>query len=435
MRNAPATPARRSIRRHVLLSSLAVIVLVGGIGGLAVGTELAGAVIASGTIIVDGHIKKVQHLTGGLVGEIHVKDGDSVKAGQVVIRLDDTVARANLAIVSKNLDELSARVSRLEAERDGRDSVTFDPNLVGRSAEPDLSRAIRGELRMFESRRTAREGQKAQLSERIHQLNEQIDGLVLQAEAKADEIVLIGEELVGVEQLWRKNLVAIQRVVALRREKTRIRGERGQLLSGIAQARGRISETELQIIQIDQDLRSEVAKDLRDAQAKIGELQERNIAARDQLERIEIRAPQDGIVHELSVHTIGGVVEQADTLMQIVPDSAILSVEVRVSPQDIDQLLLGQDTVLRLTAFNQRTTPELMGDVTFIAADAVTDPRSGVQFYPVRIAIREDAEGLGTLKLVPGMPVDSFIQTKQRTVLSYLTKPLADYVVQAFRHD
>jgi HlyD family secretion protein len=339
-------------------------------------------------------------------------------------------------MVSKSLDELAARQSRLEAERDGLAQITIPSGLKGRINEPDLASIVQGESHLFETRREARAGQKAQLKERIAQLQEQIDGTSLQASAKADEIQLIQDELTGVEQLWRKNLVPISRVTALKREETRLRGERGQLISNIAQARGRISETALQIIQVDQDLRSEVSKELREVQAKIAELVERKIAAEDQLKRIDIRAPQDGLVHQSVVHTVGGVINAGEPLMLIVPETDELSIEVKISPQDIDQLQPGLDTVLRLSAFSQRTTPELKGRVSLIAADLVTDQRSGQQYYPVRVAFAEgERERLGALKLVPGMPVEGLIQTGYRTVFSYLTKPVTDNMMKAFREE
>ena len=436
MKTVAKSNARSSIRRHTLLAMSSAFFLVGGLGGWAAVTELSGAVVAPGSIVVDSHVKKVQHPTGGVVGEIYARDGDRVRAGDVVIRLDETVARANLAMVSKSLDELAARQARLEAERDGMAQVAFPPALRSRLHEPELAGLLQGENRLFETRREARAGQKAQLKERIAQLQEQIDGLNLQASAKGDEIKLIQDELAGVEQLWRKNLVPITRVTALRREETRLRGERGQLISNVAQAKGRISETELQIFQIEQDLRSEVSKELREVQAKISEFVERKITAEDQLKRIDIRAPQDGLVHQSVVHTVGGVINASEPLMLIVPESDELSIEVKVSPQDIDQLQPGLDTVLRLSAFNQRTTPELKGKVSLIAADLVTDQRSGQQFYPVRVAFADgERERLGALKLVPGMPVEGLIQTGYRTVFSYLTKPIADNMAKAFREE
>jgi HlyD family secretion protein len=436
MKSSNKAGARAAIRRYSLLGLSSAFFLVGGLGGWAAVTELSGAVVAPGSIVVDSHVKKVQHPTGGVVGEILARDGDRVRAGDVVIRLDETLARANLAMVSKSLDELAARQSRLEAERDGLERIGFPFGLKSRLHEPELASLIQGEIHVFEDRRVARAGQKAQLKERIAQLQEQIDGLKLQASAKADEIQLIQDELTGVEQLWRKNLVPITRVTALKREETRLRGERGQLISNIAQAKGRISETELQIIQIDQDLRSEVSKELREVQAKAAELVERKVSAEDQLKRIDIRSPQDGVVHQSIVHTVGGVINAGEPLMLVVPEADELSIEVKVSPQDIDQLQPGLDTVLRLSAFNQRTTPELKGKVSLIAADLVTDQRSGVQYYPVRVAFADgERNKLGALKLVPGMPVEGLIQTGYRTVFSYLTKPVADNMAKAFREE
>jgi HlyD family secretion protein len=428
--------ARQSINRHTRLAVGGMALLIGGLGGWAWTTELSGAVVAPGTVVVDSHVKKVQHPTGGVVGEILARDGDRVRAGDVVIRLDETVARANLSMVSKSIDEMLTRRARLEAERDGAEMIRFSAELMARSDDIEASELIRGERKLFDSRREARAGQKSQLQERVAQLAEQIDGTKLQASAKADEIDLIASELTGVEQLWKKNLVPITRVTSLKREETRLRGERGQLISTVAQAKGKISETELQIMQIDQDLRSEVSTELREVQAKVAELVERKVAAEDQLKRIDIRAPQDGTIHQSAVHTVGGVIGPGDTLMLVMPEGDELSIEVKVAPQDIDQLRQGLDTVLRLSAFNQRTTPEIKGHVTRIAADLVTDERSGMSHYPVRIAIADgERDRLGSARLLPGMPVEGFIQTGYRTVFSYLTKPLADNLTRAFREE
>jgi HlyD family secretion protein len=431
-----SSKSRTSVKSHLRMALVATLALVAGLGGLAMVTELAGAVIASGSVALDGSVKKVQHPTGGVVGDIRVKDGDRVRAGDVLVRLDETVARANLAVISKSLDELSARQARLEAERDGLADIRFPASLADRSGSEDVRSAMHGETSLFLSRRESRNVQKAQLRERIAQLDEQIDGTRVQAEAKADEIRLIQEELKGVQTLWEKNLVPITRVTVLRREETRLRGERGQLLAAIAQAKGRISETHLQTSQIDQDLRSEVSRDLRDVQAKTAELVERMVAARDQLSRVEIRAPLDGIVHQSAVHTVGGVIGAGEQIMLIVPETDDLVVEAKVLPQDIDQVQQGQTAMLRLSAFNQRTTPEVRGLVKVVASDVVVEARSGMQYYPVRIAFQsEEKEQIASLKIVPGMPVESFIQTGYRSVLSYLIKPLADGVARAFRQD
>jgi HlyD family secretion protein len=293
-----------------------------------------------------------------------------------------------------------------------------------------------GEQTLFKLRHEAREGLRAQLKERIGQLHEQITGLEEQTDAKADEIKLIQNELTGVRELWRKNLVPINRVTQLEREATRLKGERGQLIASVAQAKGRISETELQIIQIDQDLRSEVAKELGEIQAKSAELIEKRVAAKDQLMRIDIRAPQAGIVHQMSAHTVGGVIAGGDPIMLIVPENDQLAIEARVAPRDIDQLVIGQDSVIRLSAFNRRTTPELKGTVSRVAADLIQDQNADTSYYTARITVdRNELKRLDGLKLVPGMPVEAFIQTGQRTALSYLVKPLSDQVKRVFRED
>jgi HlyD family secretion protein len=414
---------------------MVLLVLLGGaVGGWAATTQLSGAVVAAGTLVVSDDVKKVQHPTGGVVMEINVREGARVKAGDVLVRLDDTLTRANLAIVSKNLDELAARQARLEAERDGADGVVFPPALTDRAGNAEIDRIIQGERKLFDFRRTARSGQKAQLRERILQLGEQVQGLVGQAAAKKREIELINRELEGVRNLWTKNLVPISRVTALEREAVRLDGERNQLIAGAAEAKGRATEVELQILQIDQDLRSEVSKELREIQGKTAEFVERRVAAEDQLRRIDIRAPQDGVVHQLAIHTVGGVANASEPLMLIVPEADELSVETRIVPQDIDQLMFGQPAVIRFASFNQRTTPEITGFVTRISADTTQDTRSGASFYVVRIGLpREELARLDGLQLVPGMPVEAFIRTTDRTVVSYLVKPLRDQITKAFR--
>jgi HlyD family secretion protein len=423
-----------SIRRHLLGGVVIALVLTVGVGGWATTTELSGAVIAPGSIVVDSNVKKVQHLTGGIVGELLVRDGQRVRAGEVVLRLDETITRVNLAIVTKGLDEMTARQARLASERDQTEQVAFPAPLLARMNEPDVAAAIQSERKLFELRRSARLGQKSQLRERIAQLDEEIRGFTALREAKTEEIELIQRELEGVRELWNKNLVQINRLMSLERDAARIKGERAQTAAAMAQSRGKIGEIELQIIQVDQDLSSEVARELRDVDAKIGEFTERKVAAEDQLKRVEVRAPQDGMVHQLAVHTVGGVVSASDAIMLIVPDADALSVEAKVSPQDIDQLSLGQSAGLRFSAFNQRTTPEIIGTISRISADVSTDQRSGQSFFTVRIGLpAEETARLGNVRLVPGMPVEAFMKTYDRTVLSYFIKPLEDQVMRAFR--
>ena len=425
---------RRSMRRHLVAAIVVVLVLVIGVGGWAATAVISGAVVASGSIVVDSNVKKVQHLTGGIVGELRVRDGDRVRVGDIVVRLDETVTRANLAIVTKGLDELTARKARLESERDGSDTIIFPAQLLSGAGDPDRAAAMDSERKLFNLRRTARNGQKAQLRERIAQFQEEITGLIAQQDSKAKEIALLERELAGVRELWKQNLVQLTRLTALEREAARLDGERGQLIAAAAQAKGKIAETTLQILQIDQDIASDVAKELREVDGKIGEFIERKVTAEDQLKRTDIRAPQDGTVFQLAVHTVGGVITAGDPIMLIVPDADNLSVEVKVNPQDIDQLQLNQKAILRFTAFNVRTTPEIEGTVTRISADTSTDQRTGQSYYTVRIAMAADqVERLGDVKLLPGMPVEAFVQTGDRTMFSYLMKPLHDQFVRAFR--
>lgn len=426
--------AQPSIRRHIVAGSAVVAVLVLGFGGWAGTTQLSGALIAPGQIVVDSNVKKVQHPTGGIVGDVRVREGDSVKAGDIVVRLDETVTRANLAIVTRGLNELTARKARLEAERDGQSEITFPKMLTDRASDPEVRSITDAERKLFELRRTSRSGQKSQLKQRIGQLEEEISGHTAQRNAKAKEVELINRELAGVRDLFAKNLIQMNRLTQLEREATRLEGERGLLVATTAQAKGKINELELQIIQIDQELSSEVAKEMRDVDAKIGEFVERKVTAEDQLRRIEIRAPQDGTVFQLAVHTVGGVISAGDAIMLIVPAADNLTVEAKVNPQDINQLQIGQKAILRFTAFNQQSTPEIEGTVSRISADISIDQRTGLGYYTIRIALPPDQVArLGDVKLVPGMPVEAFVQTGDRTVMSYLMKPMTDHFNRAFR--
>ena len=426
--------SQASIRRHIIAGSVIVGVLAIGFGGWASTAELSGALIAQGTIVVDSNIKKVQHPTGGVVGEVRVHDGDRVKAGDILVRLDETVTRANLAIVTKSLIELYARKARLGAERDGVDTVAMPPELKDQADDPDVKAALDSERKLFDLRRTARLGQKDQLRERIKQLQEQISGLVAQQDAKSKEISFVDQELSGVRELWQKNLVQLNRLTSLERDEARVEGERGQLVASAAEAKGRIAEIQLQILNIDQESSSDVAKELRETDSKIGEAVERKVTAEDQLKRIDIRAPQDGVVFQSTANTVGGVIAAGDPIMMIVPESDKLSVEVKVEPKDIDQVAIGQPVVLRFSAFNQRTTPELNGSVTRIGADTSNDQRTGQSYYLVRIGIEpSELDRLGPVKLTPGMPVESFIQTGKQTLVSYLVKPLHDQLMRSMR--
>ena len=426
--------AHRSIKLHLITGLVVVLVLAGGFGGWASTVPISGALIAPGAVVVDSNVKKVQHPTGGVVGEVRVHDGDLVKAGDIVVRLDETVVKASLAIVVKTLNGLYARAARLEAEQRGADTIKFPSALTERADDPDVRDVMASETKLFDVRVNGRIGQKAQLRERVTQLNEEISGLQAQEASKDKEIALVEKELVGVRQLYDQHLVQMTRLTTLERDQARLSGERAQYISSRAQAKGKITETELQIIQVDKDMLSDVSKDLRETNDKIGEFVERKVTAEDQLRRIDIRAPQDGMVLQSTVHTVGGVITAGDAIMMIVPQADALSVEAKVNPQDIDKLQIGQKCVLRLSAFNQRTTPELNGVVTRVSADVTTDQRTGQSYYTIRVSMpTEEVARLGDNKIIPGMPVEAFVQTGDRTMMSYLMKPLSDQFMRAFR--
>jgi HlyD family secretion protein len=430
------TPALHSIQRYMIVGILIVGFVTFGIGGWAATSELTGAVIGQGVIVVDSSVKKVQHPTGGVVGELRVREGDRVKAGDILLRLDETQTLANATIISTNFDQLLARQARLETERDNADQIIFPKLLLERSRDPgsEAARAISAERSLFDLRRQARGGQKAQLKERGAQLQEEIKGYLGQAEAKQKEVDFIHQELEGVRTLWQKNLVPMNRLTALERDTARLEGERSQLSGMTAQAKGKIAEIELQIIQVDQDLRTEVGKDLIETRSKISELAERKTAAVDQLNRIDIRAPQSGRVHQLTVHTVGGVITPGEQIMLIVPDADALAVEVKIAPRDIDHVYVGQAASMRFAAFDQKTTPGVEGEVSMVSADLTQDQRTGTSYYTTRVLLKpEELARLGNAKLVPGMPVDVFIKTPGRTALSYLIKPLRDQAERAFK--
>ena len=427
-------PTQHSTRQPILIGIVAVLLLVVGLGGWATTTQLSGAVIASGKLVVDSNVKKIQHPTGGIVGELLVKEGDKVKQGDVVLRLDGTQTRSSLGIVNKAIDELLARQARNEAELNGTTSVVFPTALSARASDPEVARLMTGEKKLFEMRRNARDGQKAQLREQIQQLQLQIQGNQAQETAKAKEIQLIGQELEGVRVLWKQNLVPISRVTALERDSARLEGERAALIANVAQNRGRIAELELKIHQIDQDLSTEVGKEMAENRAKMSESTERRIAADDELKRIDLISPQDGRIFQRSVHTVGGVIQAGEQVMLVVPESDSLLVEAKVAPHDIDQVHVGQHAVLRFAAFNQRTTPEIDGEVIHIGADVAQDDRASEPYYSVRIRVLDgELARLDGLQLLAGMPVEAFIQTTPRTVASFLVKPLTDQLARAFR--
>ena len=439
--DAPATPQRPvldrsivSVKRYVTLGFLTILALFGGFGGWAATTDLAGAVLAPGSVVVASNVKKVQHPSGGVISQILVKNGDKVKAGDVVVRLDQTVTRASLQVITKQIDELTGRVARLKAERDDSPSVVFPGELVARLEEPDVAQIINGEQGLFESHVSTTRAQKKQLDERISGLQQEISGNTSQAGSKASEIQLIKKQLESLERLESQQLVSAEKMMQMRREHARIEGEMAQLSAAAGQSKGRIAEIEIQKLTIVSQGKSDTVKDLREAEGKIIELTERRIAAQDQLSRVDIRSPADGIVDQMTVFTVGGVVNTAEPLMMIVPQDDRLVVEAKIAPHDIDQARSHKKAVIRFPAFNQRTTPSLDGTVESISAELTKEQQTNMQYYVARIKIDEmEMKRLGTLQLVPGMPAEIQIRTTERSALSYLLKPLEDAFAKSFK--
>jgi len=413
------------------LRMLTAVALVVGIWMVAM--PLAAAVIVPGNLVVQSNVKTIQHPTGGVVAEIAVHDGMRVKAGDLLLRLDATQARANLRMIDKQLNELRLRIARLVAERDGLPQVDLPRELAPMADDDEVKSLLTSERSLFKARGNALQSQRELLQSRIAQLDQENQGIDAQLQSKVEQLDLVSRELTGVQDLFDKKLVPLTRLTSLQRESARIDGERGQLLSAGAETKSKISETKLQIVRVDQDFRTDVVKELGETQGKEAELVERGVAARDMLDRIEMHAPTSGVVHQLGVHTIGGVVRAGDQIMEIVPDTDELQVEARLPPGDIDQVRHGDKAFVRFTAFNQRTTPEVVGLVSYVAADVSHDQQTNAPYFTVRITLpEEERRRLSGLQLVPGMPAEIFMQTGSRTMMSYLFKPITDQLHRTF---
>jgi HlyD family secretion protein len=417
---------------RVVAGSLLGLLLIGGVGGWAATAELTGAVIAQGQVAVDQNLKSVQHRDGGIVSAIAIRQGDKVEAGEVLLSLEDAQTRAELSIVEAQLIELAARKARLLAERDDLPALVFPPSLDGK--DPETAFFINGETRLFAGNRTSRESQKSQLELGIEQIGEEIEGLEAQLSAKDEEYALVEAEHEKIKGLAEKRLIEGSRVHASGRDLARLLGERGEVVAAIARAKTRIGEIRLQILAVDETARTEAQRELGLLETKMSELSDRRVAILDRLSRTEIRAPIAGIVNELNIHTIGGVISPAEVLVTLVPEDAKLKVQTRFSPASIDQLGVGEAARLRFSAFNQRTTPELNGTLTYVSAATTRDEATGEIYYRGDIEIEpEELTKLGDRPLVPGMPVEVFVSTQKRTALSYLLKPIEDQFAKAMR--
>ncbi len=420
------------IRSRVFVGSLAMFVLVGGIGGWAATTEISGAVVGQGQVMVDKDLRAVQHLDGGIVRSIDVKKGDMVGEGQTLLTLDDTQLKAEGQIIAGQLLDLLAKRQRLVAERDGGNDL--EPGAPQYGVELLNSPSFADELRLFNGNRDTRQSQLAQLKQGMLQASEELNSLVSQEKSNQQELGLVQTEATKVGGLFDKRLIDNSRVYSSARELNKLKGEHDQLTANIAKAKARYNELELQKENVDRTARTEAQKQLSDLEPRIAELIERKSANADRLTRMDIRSPVAGIVNEVNVNTIGGVITPAQRLLTIVPQDAKLQVEVKLQPNDIDQVFVGQKAKLKFTAFSSRNTPDIFGKVAFVAPATSTDPTTGHVFYVTQVEVpSSELSKLGEKKLMPGMLVETFIQTESRTALAYMLQPFKDQVSRAFK--
>ena len=435
---APAAPAAPSYQRYLRIGYIGVAALVLGLFGWAAFSPIKGAVIAPGFVAVAGKPAVIQHLDGGVVGEIFVRDGSRVQAGEPLIQLDPTEIDASREIVDVQLNETRARVQRLQAERDGLDVIDFPDDLLDAAAtEPRVARAVEGQRKLFVARRDALRGNVAQLSERIRQAEDQIDGSGALIRASRDQIAKLEEERIAKQEVYEKGYLSRAAVLAIEREQLRLRGDVESRQSEIDRLRAQISETRTQIAQLQRDRQAEVLTELRQAEAEASGFREQLTATSAQAGRVTITAPVSGTVHNLVINTTGGVIQPGLELMQIIPSDADLVVMTQVNPQDVDQVFVGQEARVRLSAFNARTTPELYAAVSRVAPDRLVDAATGFPYYEVEVQIPPEqlARLDATQQLIPGMPAESFMQTESRTVLNYLLKPATDAMRRAGREE
>lgn len=426
---------QEALRRNVRIGVIAVVALLLGVFGVAALIQITGAVIGYGEVSVESRVKKIAHPTGGVIAAVLVREGDRVAKGQPLMRLDTTVSGVSASTSGETLEQLLARRARLTAERDGAAAVVWPAELTG-SRSPSAQLALAEEGRLFAIRRMARINEQAQFAERVRQTQQQITSLEAQLSAARQQSALIEPERAGVKKLWDKGLVTLNKVNQLERTAVDLEGGAASLRAQIAQARAHIAEIRQSSLQLDQTARSTAGAELAQTTAELNEQQVRKVAAGDTYDRSIVRAPSAGVVDKLAYATIGGVVPPAQTILEIVPDEDRMVVEARVGTAEIDQLHVGQQAMLRFSAFNLQTTPEIEGKLTRIAPERTVDERSGQSFYTVRVEADEaQLRRLGGLKLVPGMPVEAFIQTGDRSLLSYVTKPLRDQLSRSFREN
>ncbi|WP_299207783.1 HlyD family type I secretion periplasmic adaptor subunit [uncultured Tateyamaria sp.] len=427
---------RWSATKPLVIGFFGLFGLLGGLVAWATLTEIAGAVIASGRIEVDQNRQVIQHSTGGIVSKIEVKEGDSVEAGDLLVQLDVKQMRSSQAIVEGQLYEFMARRGRLEAERDDKDEITFESKLLSVAATwPDVQELVTGQENLFHARRESIDNQSEQLAERAAQTRNQIKGIEAQEVSLARQLDLIEQELEAQQSLLERGLAQASGVLALQRQQASLEGQLGELAASKAQSEQRITEIEIEVLRLTSGRREEAITQLRDLRTRELELIEQRLALLTDIERMEIRAPVSGIVYNMRVQTPRSVVRAADPVLFLIPQDRPLVIAARVDPIHIDQIVTGQSVNLRFSALDQRTTPELVGEVALVSADAFEDENVGASYYRAEIVLSPGE--IDKLKegqvLVPGMPVEAFIRTADRSPLAYLIKPMADYFNRAFR--
>ena len=430
------TAKQWSARAPLILGFVAIAVLIGGFGTWSVLANISGAVIADGQIEVDQNRQVVQHPDGGVISEIRVQEGQFVKTGDVLLRLDTNKLTSDLAVIEGQLFEVIARRGRLEAERDGKNQITFDPQIRGATASSiDVDELMSGQQRLFTARTVTLGQEVAQMEKRSAQISDQITGIMAQQTALQSQLELITKERVDQQGLLDRGLAKVGRVLSLQREEARLRGQMGELTASKAQAEGRITEIEIEVLKFGTKRREEAISNLRELRIQELELQERNRALTERLARLDIRAPVSGIIYGMQFFTPRSVIKPAEPVLYLVPQDRALVIAAKVQPTNIDQVFVGQDVTLRFPAFDSRNTPELKGQLVKISADAFTDERSQASYYRSEIVLLDgEMEKLPQgSNLIPGMPVQAFIRTDDRTPLAYLVKPLADYFAKAFR--
>ncbi len=423
-------------RQPIILGGWMMIIVFGFLGLWAAFAPLASAAIAPGKVILSGNKKTIQHLEGGVVDEIYIREGQTVKAGQPLIRLNETAARARLDLFGKQYQTARATEARLIAERDGLSSISFPDELLNPAKSTQtLKEILTSQERLFESRRASMQGQKKVLEQKKIQFREEIVGLEAQIQSASEQIALLNEEIGAVRKLLRQGNAQKPRLLALQRQQASLKGQRGDFKARISRAEQSIAEADIQIINGRNEFANQVATEMRDSVDRIADLQERLKASSDIIDRIVVTAPLSGVVTALQTHTIGGVIRPGDTIMEIVPIDELL-VEAQVSPQDIDVVRLGLEARVMLSAYAARRVPPVAGKVVHVSPDRFEDERNGMPYYKARIRVDEkDLETHEEIELQPGMPADALIVTGERSVLSYLMTPITDSFRKAFREE